>query len=402
MPAQTNSTVIVTNSQAMASSALSMTGFIGLYLGLRVCLTFLFFRADPQAGAIAGLAINLLLLLPVALYSMGAASLTLRQALRLWPFRLVIAYLALSLASLAWSETQSKSVALGYWSAMAADVALVYLVLRAQPIAIAIESLLKGYIYGVFLLALVAWLSPTMQDLRLGDDDFLNPNAIGFACAFAAMFCQYLAPQGTRWKWLGIALAITLVRSLSKTSILAFLVAECFYLWRSSTIRRTTKLAIAGTGALILILFSSLFAAYYTVYTNAGDQAETLTGRTAIWIVTLGFALQQPWLGHGFHSFRNVVPAFGAFQPWHAHNELLHQFFVYGFAGVALLIALYTSLLKQLRSMPSSPTTLLTGSLLLMVVIRGLADTERFDLSFPLWMIAALTLHLAQQQEAVA
>jgi O-antigen ligase len=382
--------------QDTATSAFSMPGMVGIYFGCRICITFLFFRADPQAGTIVALALNLSLLVPLFFYAYGPASITLKQALRVLPFRLTLAFLALALTSLLWSETQTPVVGLAYWVALASDVALVLLVFHAEPGARASECLMKGYICGVCVLALVAWTAPAMKDLRLGDQDYLNPNAIGFECAFGAFFCQYLAPQGARWKWLGAALAITLVRSLSKTSIIAFVIAEMFYLYETKTISRSSKILLASTSAVVLAIFSGLFAAYYTIYTNAGDQAETLTGRTAIWLVTYGFAVQEPWFGHGFHSFRTVIPIFDNFEPWHAHNEILNQFFLYGITGVALLVTLYGSLFVQIRRRLSEPLPLLTGSLLLMVIIRGVADTERFDLSFPLWSIATLSLTIGQ------
>jgi O-antigen ligase len=388
------------------SSVFSMAGLVGVYFGCRVCLTFLFFQNDPQVGAVVSFILNLLFLVPVVFYAAGPGSTSFRDALHVWPFRFVLAFLGLSLASLFWSETQSISVALGYWMAMAADVVLVLLLLHAAPAGRALHSLMKGYVAGVCVLALVAWASPAMADLRLGDNEFLNPNAIGLECAFGVLFCQHLAVNGARWKWLGVALALTLVRSLSKTSIIAFVLVECFYLSRSKTILRGTKIAIAFAGLLVVAIFWGLFAAYYAVYTNASTQAETLTGRIGIWLTTFGMALDAPWLGHGLHSFRAIVPAFGAFEAWHAHNELLQQFFTYGIVGVALVIALYGSLFVQARRLDADPLGLLARALLLLVAIRGLTDTERFDLSFPLWAITAISISLAQarpqRQEASA
>jgi exopolysaccharide production protein ExoQ len=391
-----------TRAYQAGSTAASIAGVVGAYFGLRVCLTFLFFRSDPQAGAAVSFALNLLLVIPVALYAAGPGSIKLSQAIRVMPFSLVLAFLGLALVSLIWSETQSITVAFAYWCALAANVALVFLLIRGDHSGDAAESLFKGYIYGVLILAMVAWASPEMADLRLGNDEFLNPSVIGFECAFGALLCQHLAPQGARWKWLGAVLAITLVRSLSKTSIIAFVVAEIFYLSKTNTIGRHTKTMLALASLFVVVAFWGLFVAYYAIYLNASTQAETLTGRTGIWLVAIGMALEKPWFGHGFHSFRNTIPAFGAFEPWHAHNELIQQFFIYGITGVTLLIALYTSLLRQLRHYAQNPLSVVGKALLLLVIIRGFADTENFDLSFPLWAITAISLTLAQMKEATA
>lgn len=374
------------------SSAVSMSGLIGCYFGTRVCLTFLLFRADPQAGTIAGLALNLLFLVPAFFYTIGPASMILRQALRVSTFRFILLYLGYSLASLAWSATQSRGAAVGYWSALAADVLLVFLALRSTPGEAARDSLLKGFVSGACLMAVIAWAAPGTADLRLGDDEFFNPNAIGYECAFAALLCHYLARDGARWKWAGTFLTITLFRSLSKTSIVAFLVAETYLFFRDNTMRRSTKLVLLLGVVVIAAAFWTLFSAYYIVYTNAGDQAETLTGRTGIWLVTFGFITEQPWFGHGLHSFRAILPAFGEFEPWHAHNELIQLLFAYGVVGVAIVACLYGSFFRLLRRIPRTHLTTISTALLLLVLVRGLADTERFDLSFPLWALTALSL----------
>ncbi len=388
--------------RARATSAISMAGMLGFYFAFRVCITFLLFQSDPPTGAAVSVALNILLLLPVAVYSFGPGMLTFREALGVWPVRLVLAFLALALLSLVWSETSSKTVALSYWIALASDVILVLLIVRTDGAAQASESLLKGYIYGVALLCLVAWAAPAMQDLRLGDDEFLTPNAIGFECAFGTLLCQYFAPRGARWKWLGAALAITLVRSLSKTSIAAFVIVETFYLFRTQTISRAGKGALALGALAVTTAFSSLIARYYAIYLNTGTSAETLTGRTSIWLVTFTYAWQKPWFGYGFHSYRTVIPPFGPFQPWHAHNEFLQQFFAYGLVGVVLVATLYVSFFRLCRRHREHPLALTGIAILLLVLIRGLADTERFDITFPLWAVTAISLALATERRSLA
>jgi hypothetical protein len=82
-----------------------------------------------------------------------------------------------------------------------------------------------------------------------------------------------------------------------------------------------------------------------------------------------------------------VVPPFGPdlFEARHAHNELLQQFYAYGVAGVFMMIALYTSFYRHVKKLSASPLKALMFSLLVFVLVRGLGDTEPFDLSLPLW-----------------
>ena len=114
-----------------------------------------------------------------------------------------------------------------------------------------------------------------------------------------------------------------------------------------------------------------------------------------------GHILQQmpsgnTWFGHGFDSVWRVVPPFGPdqFEAAHAHNELLQQFYAYGVIGVGIFGGMYGSLYRQIRKLVTGPTKrTFFFALLLFVLVRGLADTDRFDLSLPMWavlMVSAL------------
>ena len=136
------------------------------------------------------------------------------------------------------------------------------------------------------------------------------------------------------------------------------------------------------------------------VYTAEGNSLETLTGRTILWATTLAMALEKPWLGHGLHSFRADIPAMGTFEPWHAHNELLHQFFVYGVAGLVLVGGMYLSLYKQARRAASDDARTVALTILLMALVRGITDTERFDLSVPLWLLTLMSFWLTRRSRS--
>jgi len=89
-----------------------------------------------------------------------------------------------------------------------------------------------------------------------------------------------------------------------------------------------------------------------------------------------------------------VVPPFGPekFEARHAENELLTQFYAFGIVGVCLLIGIYGSLFRQMRRLPRGPLRIVFFSLLLFVVVRGLAEAEPFDLLLPLWSIVLISL----------
>lgn len=393
MSAQTRTVAVWAAPEDRSIAAQPFAACVGFYYSVRLILPLLavrLFRQDPQDGVMASLALNYAFL-AVAFFATMGATRPFRSMLDLPCVRWVLYFLAFSGVSLLWSVTASFSAATAFWCAMAADTTIVLLLFRDGPVTEISESLMRGYIWGSCAIALVAWVLPTQSDLRLGDEELLGPNQIGWTCAFAFFLAQYLVRNR---KGSGIAqaafLAVTMLRSLSKTSIVAFVAAEGYMLLCDRGIRRRTKLLVASSACLVLIVFSGLLAKYYVIYSNAGNQSETLTGRLGIWLFIATEALQKPWIGHGFHSVWKVIPPFGEFEARHAHNELLQQFYAYGVVGIALLAAVYGSVWRQVRRMPDGPMRVFFLGMLLLVIVRGLADTEAFDLSLPLWFIVII------------
>jgi exopolysaccharide production protein ExoQ len=393
------------------SSTIGPAFAIGFFFSFRLFIMLLSVRllgTDLQEGVEISLALNFLFLIVAAFCSLGEIRCSLADIAELPSVRWVFLFLGFSCCSLLWSSTASISAAVAYWFAMAADVAIVIMLLRAGPVTGVANSLMKGYVWGASAVAVIAWLLPAQSDLRLGDEELLGPNQIGYLCAFAFFFAQYLMREKEgKWWMAALLLGVTLLRSLSKTSIIAFLVAESFLLARDSTMNRKSKaLLVLGVG-VVVVVFWGLLSSYYDVYTSAGSQAETLSGRIGIWAYILAEAVQQPWIGHGFHSVWKVIPPFGAdqFEARHAHNEMLQQFYAYGVVGVCLFLGIYGSFFRQIRKLAAGPARTFFFGLLLFVLVRGVADTEPFDLSLPLWVIVMMSLlienkHMTQERAA--
>jgi exopolysaccharide production protein ExoQ len=383
-------------------AATGLSYLVGFFFSFRIFIMLLSVRllgTDEQVGVEVSLALNFFLLVLVAFQTIGASDHERASMLRLPGVRWVLVFLCFSCISLLWSATASMPAAIVYWCAMAADVGMVVLLLRMGPVKEVATSLMKGYVVGACVIALIAWLLPAQSDLRLGDEELLGPNQIGYLCAFALFFVQYLMREKAgKWGLATFVLAITLLRSLSKTSIVAFLIAESFLLIKDKSMRRRTKVMLILAGIATVVVFSSLLTSYFDIYTTAGNSPETLTGRIGIWAVILGEAIQQPWIGHGFHAVWKVIPPFGDFEARHAHNELIQQFYAYGVVGVCMLGGLYGSFYRQTRrlSVPSMRT--LWFALLLFVLVRGLTDTEPFDLSLPLWAIVMISILIEDKQ----
>ena len=388
------STLVFEERDPRVDSITWFSATVGFYFAFRllaVVISVRLFGADPQVGVAASLGLNYILLAMAAFLSFGPGTRTLSWFSSIASFRWALGFLVFSGLSLLWTVSASISAAAAFWCAMAADFTIVILLLRIGSIGETAESVLNGYVWGTVAIGLVAWVLPAQSDLRLGDEDYLGPNQIGYACAFAFFLAQYLMRKGYRGLKLPAAfLAITMLRSLSKTTIIAFLAGQFLLMVRDRSIPARTKLLITGAGTAVIVAFEGLLTSYYDVYKHAGNQSETLTGRIGIWAYILNEAVQQPWIGHGFHSVWKVIPPFGPFEARHAHNEFLQQFYSYGIAGVALLAAVYGSVYIEIRRMISGPARTLLLALFLFILIRGLADTEVFDLSLPLWAIGLI------------
>ena len=371
---------------------------IGFFFVFRVSLTFLFFQANPVTGSIVSLIADLAFVYGAILYSVQPRGLIRQQPVFTKPLLRIFALLILSLASVLWTGAESIVAASAYWAGMSADVLIVLLLLRSDSFERCVEWLLKGAVWGAAALAMVAWCSPVTEDLRLGDVAFLHPNTLGLEFGLATLIGQYLSSRNAQWKWLSIGLGITLLRTLSKTAIIAFLIAEGWYLLQNRAMSRRAKLQLGVVALVAVTCFWGLLSTYIDSYANSGsgDQVETLTGRTVLWTIAISMGLEKPWFGHGIYSFRALIPAIGGFEPVHAHNEFLQQFFEYGLAGVAIVGMIYWSFFRQARSAPQSGLRSLSFALLVFALIRGLADTTNFGLSYPLWLLTGLSICLAQ------
>jgi exopolysaccharide production protein ExoQ len=399
-------TTLILDERASRPRALTtFSSLVGVYLAFRlvaVVISVRLFDADPQIGVAASLALNYGMLVSAAFLSFGPGLRNYSWFFSAGSFRWSLAFLIFSGCSLLWTSSASLSAATAFWCAMACDFITVIMLLRIGSVEETVARLMNGYVWGACATALIAWILPSQSDLRLGDEDYLGPNQIGYACAFAVFFAQYLMRRGEkRFAIPALFLAITLLRSLSKTTLIAFVAGQALLLFRDRSLSRKAKLYVSASGVFAVTVFWGLLTAYYDVYTHAGNQSETLTGRLGIWAYILNESLQQPWIGHGFHSVWKVIPPFGPFEARHAHDELLQQFYAYGVVGVGILFALYWNIYREIRKVSTPSLKTLFLAMLLFVLIRGLADTEVFDLSLPLWTVALIGSTVINQKTGI-
>jgi exopolysaccharide production protein ExoQ len=371
----------------------SCAGFLFSGRAIFVLISARWLNVGTEPGVLAGFAIESSLLVIALLAACGLNARSSRWIFRARPFKWVLLYIVFAGCSLLWSAAASPAASGLYWCGIAMDVVIVLLLARANGAACSASYLLKGFITGTCLLALLAWLMPAAQDLRLGDVDYFNTNQIANLCALAIFMCALLFCRGdSRWTIPAIFLGLTLLRSLSKATVIAFIAAQAYRLVSDSTMSLKRKWLLVSGAVVVTICFWGLLDSYFEIYTSEGNQAETFTGRTAIWIWALDAGLSRPFFGNGFDAMWKVAPPFGGemFEARHAENEVLQQFFAYGLSGVALLIGVYGSLYRRFRSLTPGPEKSILISIMVFVVVRGLAEAEPFDLLLPLWLVVAL------------
>ena len=387
--------------EMVATRQLSFTaataGFLFSFRAVLVMITARWLSWGTEPGVIAGVIVEIVLLLMVSMQAVGPVARPIGWTFRLPCMRWILIFLAFSCCSLFWSATVSRVASFMYWGTMVADVMIVLLLLRSEAVVDVAHSIMKGYVVASVILAAIAWIIPAATDLRLGDLEYFNTNQIGNACAMGVFMAQFLASRKDgRWRVSVLFLMLTLVRSLSKATLIAFVVSQGVMLILDNSIPRKRKVVIGVSALALGLAFSGLFESYYGVYTTSGSQAQTLTGRTGIWIYSLETGLEKPWFGNGIDSMWKVAPPFGPemYESRHAENEVLQQFFTYGLAGVAMLAGIYGTLYRSIRGIPRSSTRVVLSGLLLFILIRGLAEAEPFDLLLPLWSITLLSSYV--------
>ena len=369
------------------------TGFFFGFRALIPLAVMRLFGAPPETGAEIRLALGFGLLGLTALDAMLSASRTPISLTHSRPIWWTLLYLTFAGLSLLWSTAASPAASAVYLCGTASDVAIMILLLRSAGAMDVAFSTMRGFIWSACVIALVAWVMPAEYDLRLGDQDYFNANTIANICAFAICFAQYLIRRSkARLVLQSFFLGVTLLRSLSKATIAAFLLSEGVFLIRDRSMSHKAKFWITAGTVFSALLFWALFESYYDLYTSTGNQAETLTGRTAIWAYVLEAAAERPWIGYGFDSMWKVVPAFGTFEARHAENEILQQLYAFGASGVVILCGIYGSLYRVIRVNRVAAEKLVFTCLLLFVVVRGLAEADPFDLLFPLWCVVLISV----------
>lgn len=369
----------------------------GLVSSVKVFLIFLFFRENPAAGTAVGTLLTLLFIYFLSLVAVASSKRHIIKAGRIsLGEKLIITYVVWSGLSLLWSRADPLLSAFGYWVASAGEILVIIMLCSFGEINRVAESFLRGMVLGALCTAGVALFSGISAGSRLGDGDFLHPNTLGNQMAIGALCSMYLCARPSTsaqarvfWMTVAMLLLVTLLKTLSKTAIVAFWVAITIWILISK-ISYKTKLVIILLITLIFVTLYQLLLSHITEYValGGGVVAETLSGRTLLWEETWAMIKAKPVLGYGFMSFRSTGPQIFLVRADQAHNEWLQLWFSLGIGGLILALLIYVGFavitLKKNCSPSSSLQAALGTALLAYALTRGITEGNALGLVFPL------------------
>jgi exopolysaccharide production protein ExoQ len=367
---------------------------------VRFALAFLFFHDQPKAATLVQALISLafaFILIILRLLAHGSfRPLPLPRVIQ-W----AMLYIAWTGLSLSWTFSDTFLSAVGYWAMMLLDVLVVMAMLKWDEIERISIASLKGLVAGTYAIDSIALLFAAGDEQgRLGDPEFLHPNNLGHFTSLAALvsiFFWQRAPEGSsersRWAIGSIILSWMVVRTLSKTSIVAFAVAAAFSILVGTNFRKKTKLRILFASFLLMAVSYGFTSRYMSAYleTNPND-VTTLTGRTILWIKSWDMITERPMIGYGTLSFRNYAPQDWEIRTTHGHNEWVTQAFQLGFVGVFLTAIVYVSYYRHFRRVKDLFKRKLGTSILIFTAIEGMASAEPVGLLFPLPLLVLMSV----------
>ncbi len=240
---------------------------------------------------------------------------------------------------------------------------------------------IKSIVFASLIFSLIAFFAGTTDDGRLGDGEFLHPNSIGSASSLALIFSLYLYKVEKKFYVVVcmIIFTILLLLSFSKTSIIATYLAISIsvFFFTGGAGKKSISILIAAFMFMVFsVLLMDKIISYMYLYD--GKLVYTVSGRSFIWEYTLIQILDNPFLGYGLMSFRDVGAPVFSFRTIQAHNELLQIWFSYGVVGLFLLFSIYRNLIISLRLSLSNDrnVAMLAMSIIIYALVKGVTEAN--------------------------
>jgi len=318
----------------------------------------------------------------------------------------LILFWAWACLSFIWRGHDNVLPALLSWLNTAFDLLAIYLIFRlGSPMRIAEQSVLGVLWGGVAVSMQVLFFAARGLNIRDANSDFLGANYIGgilglcLLCAIYVINHEQNVKKRIHLSIMAAAVGISLFYSLSKTAILAFLLASFVFFIISA---KSIKAKLRGLSLVILVggaafFYLSDYLGVYLLKAQDGEALESLSGRTFIWLEAIDSILDKPFFGYGVRSFADYGPQIADVQLVHAHNEILQTLFAYGAIGLTFLLGSYVFFLKRVitlysHSKKSNAQAAFGVAIVTFALTRGITEAHDAATVVPLHIFFLLCL----------
>ena len=335
------------------------------------------------------------------------------------PAKMTVLLMGIVTVSIVFSVLRSATFALiANWVTLV--VTILILIIKTSRGWAPVKTMLHGSVFAAVILIIAAF--STNDNGRAGYSSNYDPNDFAFVMVglLPLIVTFGIISRGKkRLLYFAIAffLALAVLFTQSRGGFLGLIfdiIAMTFLLpvsWRGQLRFRTSKSQVIARVVLLALIgvvgWQSLpdtARARLESITSLGSDynANSDTGRIAIWSRNLPYVLQRPW-GYGAGSFETVDGLFGGGRYQAPHNTYLQALIELGVAGFALFIAVIICSLQYLRvrtateagnhaaAAPDEPRAFARALAmgLIALCISGIFLSELY--SFVFWMFVSLS-----------
>lgn len=390
-----------------------------LFYTTGAALTFVIARVHGYSGMGAS---QVELLIQSAFYGVPLCFIALRWrevASAAWRAKWILALLAVTMASTAWS--QDPSITLRRSLVLCATTLFgIYFATRFDPSE---QLRLLAWMCALVICAsiLLVIFVPRFgldQTLHAGDwqGAFNQKNMLARAMVLSVFVFFFVRFRpGNPFRWIGLtASMVLLVLSRSVTGVVV-----CAAILATLPLYRLFRTSFSFAAPVFLALFGVTTAggalAYVTLPTllQFVHRDATLTGRLELWNAVLLAISKRPWLGYGFSAFWQGLTGESAnvlltvrWLPGYAHNGFLDLVLDTGLVGLAVFVAGYLAFWRRaiaLVARSSSRFALWTCAYLTFVFFYNLTEgpaLSQNNISWVLYVCTAVNIALSLRAEA--
>ena len=261
---------------------------------------------------------------------------------------LYLLYLALGLASVAWSTDPAYSTL--QWLMTFESFVFVFVFMRIvqivhhafPPFRVDFVALFANAIFPIMLVFLAgAYLEPDTfyRGMRGGEEQrlggwIMNPNELGMLASLGAA-TAFLRLSAVRRKFAPVAMMmasiVVLVLTSSRSSAIGFLLIIGLLVTMTGT-KRMKRVMIIGSILSVPLMLN------YVVFKDSGgvEEVMSMTGRLPFWKALLNEGIvKEPFFGYGFMriSYTDAFQGFNTYAGKMTHNTFIQVLLNLGFVG---------------------------------------------------------------------